>query len=266
MKRFLAFVVLAFFVSSSSTGTAALVSYNLAGQPGTQVSNAPAFVAANLIGSDLTRSGAVAAAGVNSMNSNNWSVGDYYSFGFTVNPNYFADLTTLEIGTSASNTGPRFFELYSSVDGFGTSLATIAHGNGSSNFGFVNSVVDLSTLTGLTGNVEFRLVVDQDLRVNADNTIATTGTARITNYFSSGDTGGFRINGTVTAVPEPSSMALLSVAGVGSLAARRFRKKRSGTDCEALGTRPSFAHRAATVYRNDWAAGEAMASRSTRRT
>jgi len=30
-----------------------------------------------------------------------------------------------------------------------------------------------------------------------------------------------------TAVPEPSSMALLSVAGVGSLAARRFRKKRS---------------------------------------
>jgi hypothetical protein len=36
-----------------------------------------------------------------------------------------------------------------------------------------------------------------------------------------------RPGGGVTAVPEPSSLALLSVAGLGGLACRRFRKKRS---------------------------------------
>lgn len=219
-------------VGYSKIVNAEIIRYNLAGSPGTQTENVANFVAQNATGLDLTRStGLSGTAGQNSMNSNNWSVGQFYSFGFTVESGYFADLTSLEIGTSASNTGPRFFELYSSVDNFTNSLAQIAHGDGTTNFSFVNSSIDLSSLTGLTGLVEFRLRVDEDLRANVTgtnpSTIANTGTARITNYFSGGDTGGFRINGTISAVPEPTSLALLGVVSLGGLAARRFRKKQN---------------------------------------
>jgi hypothetical protein len=184
-----------------------IVRYNLFGQPGTQLSNAPEFTASNITGDILLQrspGGIVPSTGVNSMASNTWAVGQYYSFGFTVNAGYQVDLTNLQIGTRSSSTGPKFLVLYSSVDGFTTPLATITH---PSVVAFVNSDINLSSLTGLTGSVEFRLRVDENKKALDETPIAATGTNRVTNFFApSGDppantdTGGFRINGTVSPV------------------------------------------------------------------
>jgi hypothetical protein len=152
------------------------------------------------------------------MSSSGWDVGDYYSFGFSVDNGYFSDLTELQIGTRSSNTGPGFLELYYSGDGFTNSLGQIAH-QGTS---FSNTVFDLSGLTGLTGVVEFRLRMDSTVNANG-GTVAATGTNRITNYFFDNvDTGGFRVLGTVSAIPEPSALLLVgSIIGAGALRRRR---------------------------------------------
>lgn len=192
-----------------------IVSYNLAGQPGNQPFNVPAVVASNTTGLNLTRSaGLTAAAAGNSISSSAWNVvGRYYSFGFTVSTGFQVDLTNLQVGSRSSNTGPKYLVLYSSVDNFTTPLATITHipapaDPPGSPIPFINSDINLSSLTGLTGTVEFRLRVDESKQmVNESLAIASTGTCRLTNFFApSGDppantdTGGFRINGTVSPV------------------------------------------------------------------
>lgn len=221
MKSFVTSWLLVAIVSLSSTNVLAnLIEYNLAGAAGNQATTAPSLVASNLTGLNLTRSpGLTPSAGSNSMSSSNWSVGQFYSFGFTVAPTYQANLGLLEIGTSASNTGPRSFGVYTSVDNFTTPIATINHGDGAVNFGFVNSSINLSSLSALTGTVEFRLRVDSNVRVNSSSTISSAGTARITNFFAppgpglpNADTGSFRVTGTVSVVPEPSTLSLLVVA------------------------------------------------------
>lgn len=181
-----------------------LVSYNLQGAPGTQVSSAATFQDPCVTALPVTRSANITpSAGANSISSSNWSVGEYYSFGFTVNAGFQANLSSLEIGSRSSSSGPRFFVVYSSVDNFTTALATVEHVGTT----FSNTIVDLSSLTGLTGTVEFRYRVDVNERASGTGeTIATTGTARITNYFiptdppPNVDSGGFRIKGTCSPI------------------------------------------------------------------
>ncbi|MBX3421075.1 MAG: hypothetical protein KF752_05910 [Pirellulaceae bacterium] len=195
-----------------------LVRYNLFGQPGTQVSNSPEYVDSNATGLDLTRSAGLqfTTSGVNSMNSSNWSVGQYYSFGFSVNSGYEANLTNLQIGTRSSASGPKYLVLYCSNDNFTSPIATITH---PPVVNFVNSDIDLSGLTGLTGQVEFRLRVDEDKRAADETPMSSGGTNRVTNFFApSGDppanvdTGGFRINGEI--VPASSCNAQVVAAQV----------------------------------------------------
>lgn len=231
MKTFFAnLLMLSLLLFWSHSAAANLIEYNLAGAPGNQLATPPSFVAPNLNGLSLTRSPGLGltSSSLNSMNSNNWSVGQFYSFGFTVAPTYQVNLSQLQIGTRASDSGPRFLGVYTSVDNFTTPIATIVHGNGSANFGFVNSLINLSSFTGLTGTVEIRLRLDTNLRVNASSAIAATGTVRVTNYFvpvgdppTNPDTGGFRILGSVSSVPEPASLLLFGLATVSMVFLRR---------------------------------------------
>lgn len=178
-----------------------LVRYNFQGTPGDHVSTMAEFEDPSVNALPFERSALLTPfVGANSINASNWTVGQYYSFGFAVAPGFQVDLTSLEIGSRSSNTGPRFFELYCSVDNFTTSLATIEHVGTA----FSNTIVDLSSLSGLTGTIEFRYRVDADIRAAdppADPPlgIASGGTARVTNYFIPGppntDSGGVRING-----------------------------------------------------------------------
>jgi hypothetical protein len=240
---FLSLVLAAAAISSARAQE--LVRYNLFGQPGTQVSNSPEYVDPCVNGLDLTRSAGLlnTTSGNNSMNSSNWTVGAYYSFGFTVNPGFSANLTNLQIGTRSSSSGPKFLVLYSSVDNFTTPIATITH---PSVLAFVNSDIDLSSLSNVTGTVEFRLRVDEDKRASDEIPIAPTGTNRVTNFFApvgdppvNTDSGGFRINGTCAPAGGATTVVGSSVihygfTGVGSIFDSVKSLHKEGASTQAL--------------------------------
>lgn len=200
-----------------------ITNYDLTGQAGNQVFTAPNTVADNVTGSNLARgAGLTANTGANSINSTGWTgqATDYYSFGFTVAGGYSVNLDQLFIGTRSSNTGPGTLGLFYSGDNFSSSLFTFNQ-NAANN---LNSIVDLSALTGLTGAVEFRI---EQIGTNAANggTTSAAGTFRITDYFvGSTESSNFGFTGTVVApasVPLPGAFWLFGSAMAGLIARKR---------------------------------------------
>jgi hypothetical protein len=191
-----------------------IVSWNLHGEPGDQISTTAAFSASNVIGNVVARgAGLNAVAASNSINSSGWNTldsDDYFSFGFTVDPGYRVNLDQLLITTRSSNTGPGTLVLRYGGDGFTDDLTTFTQ----QGTDFLDSTVDLTALTNLTGDVEFRLFSASTTSADG-GTVGSAGTFRITNYQGE-ENGSFRFTGTVEAIPEPSSLALLSVLGVGA--------------------------------------------------
>ena len=207
-------------LSLAGTSDAAFIKagWNMAGLTGTEASVAGVGIGVTAL--NATRgAGLTGTSGTNSMNASGWTgqATDYFSFGFTVNAGDFLNLTSLSIGTRASSSGPGTVGLFYSGDNFTTALGTIAQGNAT----FVNSVIDLSLLQGLTGTVEFRLMAIGTVSAGGGVT-SSTGTLRLTNFFSgspSVDQGGFFFLGET--VPAPGAMALMGVAG---LCANRRRR------------------------------------------
>jgi hypothetical protein len=219
MKKILLCVAI-LMATLSSANADIITGYNLAGATGDQAFTAATIEATNVSGLDLTRGpGLTATAAGNSFSASGWNAGEYFSFGFTVDSGFFVELANLEIGTRSSSTGPGTMGLFSSVDNFGTAITTISQASGGN---FVNSSIDLTALGQLSGTVEFRLAMIGTGAANG-GTVAGTGTFRVTNYFAGGDQGSFRFNGSVSAVPEPTSAGLLALTGVAGLAFRRRR-------------------------------------------
>jgi hypothetical protein len=137
-----------------------------------------------------------------SLSANHWTAGDYFQF-------QFSTLTFSNIGMAwsqaRSGTGPTNFSLRYSTDGssfttftnYSVQISTGANAwTGASNNPIFNYSYDLSSFTSLDNqaDVYFRLVSEQ--------TAATTGTCRIDNI-------------AITGVPEPSTYAMLALAGAG---------------------------------------------------
>jgi hypothetical protein len=209
--------------ASAAVQAETIVEWELAGAPGSQASTAASGAAAQVTGSALVRgAGLVGNAAANSINASGWNgqATDYFSFGFAVTDGHLVDLDSLYIGTRASGTGPGTLGLFYSGDGFSTSLATFDQAPGGS---FLNSVVDLDALPDLSGNVEFRL---RQIGTAAANGGATggAGTFRVTGYFVAGvfDRNA-QFTGSVSAIPEPGSNAMLlaGLAAVGVVVRRR---------------------------------------------
>jgi endonuclease/exonuclease/phosphatase family metal-dependent hydrolase len=159
------------------------VEWNFTGAPGNQLLTSGNALAPGIQARDFVRgSGVNPSNAANSISANGWNAGEdrFFSFGFTIAPDKLVDLKTLQIGSTSSNTGPRDFALVYSGDGFTRSIATWQH-TGS----FVNQVIDLSELQNLSGNVEFRIIPTSTVSANG-GTIASTGTARVTNFFPGG--------------------------------------------------------------------------------
>jgi hypothetical protein len=214
---------LAFALALSGTaGATTIVEWDVQGAPGNQAVTTGVAGQAGVQAVDLARgAGLTSTAAANSFSSAGWTseATDYYSFGFSIEAGFIADLESLYIGTRSSNTGPGSLGLYWSGDGYTTALTTFTQ----TGTAFLNSIVDLSALPDVTGAVEFRLVQIGTTSANGGTT-ASGGTFRTTGYFDAvGFDRNMQITGAVTAVPEPGTIALLlaGLATVGFVARRR---------------------------------------------
>jgi len=204
--------------SGAAMAQVTLSEWDVFGTPGTQVTQPATFSAANVTGETATRFGHNPSTGSNGFTGNQWTVGGYFAFGLTIDAGYQADLDTLFIGTRSSGTGPGFLGLYSSLDGFTNPIFNFVQ-NGAT---FENSAVDLSGLGTVTGNVEFRVIVQNSINANGTGNFAGTGSFRITNYFVDGSFNrNWGITGEVSLIPSPASASLLALGGL--VATRRRR-------------------------------------------
>lgn len=153
-----------------------------------------------------------------SFSSNNWSVGDYYQFS-TSTVGY--QNISIMWDQTASNTGPRDFNLLWSTDGstftpIGGILSVLA--NGTPNPAWNSTTSDPAYTFGPTGGpavldnqatIYFRLVNANTIAANG-GTVASGGTNRVDNVIISG-----------TQIPTPGAMALFGVAGLVGIRRRR---------------------------------------------
>lgn len=148
----------------------------------------------------------------NSLNANNWEVGDFYQFQFST-----IGFTGIGISFDAtsSNTGPRDFGVYYSVNDSpflaiaGVEYSVLANAapntvwtSGTYNPAY-NFVFDLSTITALdnAASVDIRLVNLSTTSANG-GTVAATGTSRVDNFT------------VFSPVPEPSTAVLAILGGL----------------------------------------------------
>lgn len=220
MRKMIAAAALLSIAGMASAGTSSVVtSWVNFGQPGNQGFTPVGTEAAGVTGTVLSRgAGLTASSGSNSLAASGWSFGDatdYFSFGFTVDGGASVDLDSLWLGSRSSGTGPGQMGLYYNGDGFATSLYTFDQSPGSN---FVNSIVDLSGLTGLTGVVEFRIMMSADVAANG-GAVGSSGTFRVGDHFDNGNFTEMRLTGDV--IPAPGALAML---GLGGLVATRRRR------------------------------------------
>lgn len=223
--------VLALSVSASAQA-ATVVEWDLLGSPGNQATQAATSSATGITGGDIARgAGLGTSAATNAFSSAGWEGTDsgaagneYMSFGFSVAAGYELDLESLYIGTRSSGTAPGTLGLFWSGDNYATSLYTFTQNNTA----YLNSVVDLSALSNLTGAVEFRLYEVGNTQADGSGATAGTGTFRLTAYFSGNPSvfdRNMQFTGTVAApVPEADSYALI-LAGLGLVGLLARRRK-----------------------------------------
>jgi len=201
-----------------------IAQYNFTGQPGNQASQAVATTAPGVTAGDIIRGpGLVPNAGATSINSNSWTLGgtianaitnnDYYSFTINFGSTVF-NLTTLDYNQQVSSTGPSTINLLTSIGGF---VDTAVVASFASTSGPIS--VNLSSLTGVTGTVEFRLY-----GFGATNTAGTYRLGQPANPL-------FTLNGDRVpqngsdAIPEPSTLVLAGVIGLGVAVRLRNRNR-----------------------------------------
>lgn len=221
MKNFVASaLVVAALAGSAFAQTVA--QWDLLGAAGNQAFTVGSG-SANVTASNLARGpGLTGNTGANSINAAGWNdlgAGDYFSLGFTVAPGFQTDLSSLYLGSRSSNSGPRDLALFSSLDGFAAPIFSWVEGGASA---FSNQIIDLSSLPSITGNVEFRIRATSTVAAVGGGTVASTGTFRLSAYFSgSAFDRNLQFTGVTTLIPTPGAVALAGIAGLVGIRRRR---------------------------------------------
>jgi hypothetical protein len=175
--------------------------------------------------SGLSRVGLGASSSINSFGSNGWNItntfnesDDYLTFSFSVNPGFQVSITELSwTALNGSSTGP------------GTTRWGYRIGSGE--FTLQNTFTPTATntagswsginITDATETIEFRFWAYGTTSIGG-GTSGTGGTVRYNN--TAGED--LVLNGTVTAVPEPSTIAFLGFASLG-LCFMLWRRRRA---------------------------------------
>jgi hypothetical protein len=165
---------------------AIVAAWDMTGEPGDQTITAGTG-SENVAASDMIRGpGLMGSGGNNSFNSKGWndppatdpgSDDDYMEFGFDVTAGFQVILDELNIGTRSSNTGPGTLGVFTSVDGFASSVATIVQPGSDE----VSSTVDLGSLSPVTGDFRIRLIEIGNTQADGVGTTSSAGTFRIIN-------------------------------------------------------------------------------------
>lgn len=146
-------------------GYCQIMTWELAGQNGDQVSNASTTNATGLTPGTLTRgTGVVPKKNSNTMSADSWTsaaaidLNDYYQFTVPVSGGYSADITTISVVLSRSSKGPTIAVLRSSLDAYGSNIGPVVTvGTAATRFTFTyNQIAIQGTLTfrlyGYLGN------------------------------------------------------------------------------------------------------------------
>ncbi len=195
-----------------------LLTYDLLGIGGVPTSVSPNSTSVQIVGGNLTRgSGLIASTGglngINSFSSTGWNSltnQDYVSFGFQVNPGYQATVGTVQFRTNAENSAPANIGLFSSQDAFGTAVASFGILSGNATYW----TLDTSTLQQVSGAIEFRLYATNSNSIGG-GIVSENGALMFGNFAVGRDAQFFQVNGTIAAVPEPTTIAMfLTIASI----------------------------------------------------
>ena len=203
-RRLFLGLLLCFSIAKSSDA-AIIAQWDFTGQPGNQVSTVGSSLIAGLTVGDLTRgSGVSLSSTTNSVNSSAWTTSsgidpnDYYQFSLAPTAGYGVSLASVAFAERRSLTGIRTFELRSSLDSFAAAIPGTITGVPDDDLVRNQPLLLGTPFTNLTTEVTFRLY--------GYSAESGAGTWRLQNHTTFG---GLVLDGTVVAVPEPSTIAIL---------------------------------------------------------
>lgn len=219
MKKLFAIAAVALFASTAAATDLALWTFESSVPLGPGPYTAEAGVNAGTSNASSNSAGTfsnpVGNGSFESFSSNGWDVGDYYEF--TTSTSGYTNIV-LSFDQTSSNTGPRDFTVFYSVDGGGfLSAGTYAVlANAAPNpvwtSGGARNALYTSTfnIPGSDNAASLVIRLTQSTTVSANGgVVASTGTSRVDNVLIEG------------IVPTPGTFGLLSIAGV--VATRRRR-------------------------------------------
>ncbi|MEM0925911.1 MAG: hypothetical protein AAGJ83_07730, partial [Planctomycetota bacterium] len=207
-----------------------VVSYSLTQNANSGPEIAPTLIGQNVSGLNLTiGQGLSLASTINIYGGSGWTnpgETDFISFGFEVDPGFMVSLERMQFRIFVdppndlnSTSGPREFALFYNGDGFADAIESFDLSTG----GNVQSFSpQLDSLPDLRGRVEFRLMATTNLGFDGEITDESS-LAGIGDFIQGRTPTAFRIDGAITAIPEPATCLFLTMA-LGAPLLRRQRK------------------------------------------